>query len=1101
MSNDPRMTNKLPGLKIDTDSSTNVQQNPEISYLKSIDDSLKKLLKDAGVYSQSSAKDSMPRKDDFRDKSNKSSTYKNSSYSSSDGFVGQFLDSFEDSILEGFLGSNFKDDIGSIFDEFAKTVGVDLKDVPKEFGKELGNQAMSAFKGTNIGKKFTDGINNYTNNTLDYIKQSYQKGVNKYNEKQKSGQSARSVKDTFDGAKDKVFSKAKDFAKNPVGELKNAGEFLNSTINKTKGLFTSTASSSSAAVASSVGTSAVAGGAGAALSGLASAAASAAVAFAPVIAGMIALEIATEALAPAIEGASALFKSLKASGNRYEDERKKNLELASKRLEADVKSIIEAPFNILKEAATEVYKAWDENLRLIAGTQGYTKSDLQLLLSVYSQRLRDEGLTNVVSGVDITESLAKVLDSGLSGKAAEEFAYIATILNAAIPNQDFFGYADSYVAIASNAIKAGKNQTEALKYANEQLELFASDVLYSSRQLSGGFTTGLKNAQDLFDKSVQIAQASKTGKPSEIAGVLTAVSSVTGSIAPDLVSSMTDVIVKAATGGNSSDIVALRSLAGVNASNTEFLRQLANDPKKIFSTLFANLANLQNMSEDNYMEVAEGLSQIFGISMDAFSRIDFNYLANAISDMNVSAESLQENMKHLASGETTTSAEQLRMQQINKYLIDEGLSYVMDNEVARSIQEHMWDEQLAREIQESTYAVELQGAALTFLEGIRQTVDNIVGIFTGKWLTKKLLSIAKTSEEQIAQTKDIKKILELGKVGNGNNRSLLQLTTRNVDLQLIPEYIELLGGESSKSGLASRIYDDYMKRNYILGYGVDKLISNIISSSIPDSSVNKVSSKYSWNTVGKSTMKLLNTLSGHSVGNTFASIQSGKSVSNSDSAKARVQSQIDKMLEDSYINKFVEEDKSYEDWAKSAKNFGISDLSSALEDIGYSEESVKARFQSAEVSYAAKLESDRYKEEEEYWKTMTDYTVKIIEWSDYVKNVLDKIYVTSDTYLREWMKYFVEHEVYNKAFTTREQVKQIQAQEKAGTEDAIYALAEALSANSIDLLKDPTLQTNALLGQILLVVNAIMQQNNKLSTGGSLPDTLSALSMGLIQKT
>lgn len=1090
MADDPTIMNRLPGLnKDDKTSGTN---NPELSYLKSIDDSLKQLLKDAGSYSQSSAKDSMPRRDDFRKKSSKSSTYKNNSFSSSGGFVDDFLDSFEDSILEGFLGSSFKDSISSAFDELAKTVGVELEDVPKELGKELGKQAMSAFKGTNIGKQFTESVNNYKDNLFNSIKQGYQDGVNKYAE---SGESLGSVKDKFSGSKDKVFSKAKSFAEDPVSGLKDSGNFVKDTAGKAKGLFSSTASSSLGAAAGEL----TASGAGAALSGLAGAATATAAALGPVVAGLIVLELATEALGPAIEGTSALFKALKSSGNRYNDQRKKNLEAANKRLESDIESIVKAPFEILENAAQKVYDVWDANLRLINGTQGYTKSDLQSLLAAYSQRLRDEGLTNVVSGVDVTESLAKVLDSGLSGIAAEEFAYIATILNAAIPNQDFFGYVDSYVTLASDMIKSGKSQTEALQYANKQMELFASNVLYASRQLSGGFTTGLKNAQDLFDKSVQIAQASKAGNPSEIAGVLTAVSAVTGSIAPDLVSSMTDAIVKSATGGNSSDIVALRSLAGVNASNTEFLRQLAKDPKKIFSTLFANLANLQNMSKDNYMEVAEGLSQIFGISMDAFARIDFNHLANAISSMDVSSAALQENIKHLASGETTTSAEQLRMQQINKYLIDEGLAYVMDNEVARAIQQHMWDEQLARELQESTYAVELQGAALTFLEGIRQTVDNLVNLFTGRWLAKNLVNIAKTSDEMFAQTEDIKQILELGKVGNGNSKSLAQLTTRNKDLQLIPEYITLLGGQSSESKLMSAYYDYFMKQDFAT-YGYDRWKSNKIASMISDSAVNKVGSKYSWNTIGKSTIKLLNTLSGHSVGNTFASVTSGTSVNNSNSAKAKLQSQIDKMLEASYINKFIEDGKSYDDWAKSAKNFGVSDLSSALEDIGYSEESVKARFQSAEVQFAAQKETELAEKEVKYWDTMTNYTVKMIEWSEYTKNVLDKLYINSDTYLREWMKYFVDHEVYNRAFTTREQVKQIQAQEKAGTEDAIYALAEALSANSIDLLKDPTLQTNALLGQILLVVNSIMQQNNKLTTNSSLPDTLSALSMGLIKQ-
>ena len=75
---------------------------------------------------------------------------------------------------------------------------------------------------------------------------------------------------------------------------------------------------------------------------------------------------------------------------------------------------------------------------------------------------------------------------------------LATILNAAIPNQDFFGYADEYASIVANATAQGQSQAEALEYANEQLESFASNVLYSSRVLTNGVTTGLQDAENLF---------------------------------------------------------------------------------------------------------------------------------------------------------------------------------------------------------------------------------------------------------------------------------------------------------------------------------------------------------------------------------------------------------------------------------------------------------------------------------------------------------------------------------------------------------------------------------------------------------------------------
>ena len=96
----------------------------------------------------------------------------------------------------------------------------------------------------------------------------------------------------------------------------------------------------------------------------------------------------------------------------------------------------------------------------------------------------------------------------------------------------------------------------------------------------------------------------------------------------------------------------------------------------------------------------------------------------------------------------------------------------------------------------------------------------------------------------------------------------------------------------------------------------------------------------------------------------------------------------------------------------------------------------------------------------------------------------------------------MNHTVYNEAFgSAKNAVTEIRNQERDKSDSAVYALAEALNKNSVDLLKDPVLQTNAILAQILIVVNAIMQQNNQ--TGGvmSLPDTLQALSMGLMGGT
>ena len=125
------------------------------------------------------------------------------------------------------------------------------------------------------------------------------------------------------------------------------------------------------------------------------------------------------------------------------------------------------------------------------------------------------------------------------------------------------------------------------------------------------------------------------------------------------------------------------------------------------------------------MEVAEALSSTFGISLDSFARVDFAYLADAINSMNLNNESLEQNLQLLTDGQTTSTDAQLRMQKINEYMVDQGLAYVLDNEVARTIQEHMWEEQLAQQIMETQFAVDFTGGALQLFNGIGITIHKI----------------------------------------------------------------------------------------------------------------------------------------------------------------------------------------------------------------------------------------------------------------------------------------------------------------------------------------------------------------------------------------
>lgn len=1098
-------------------------------YLKSIDQTTKQILQKANGFSQSSARDQFGQKKGYF-----GDQYSQNAGSGKSGkkSYGSFSDGFEDAFWEGILGKDFKDQMSSVVQGFAKDFGVSVQDLPGELGNQLGKVGMNAFKSTKLGKKVTGKLDNAKQKIFESASNAFQQGADKYGGKSAAGDALKNLAGKFKG------QSAAQTASGTSSILGKAGNIVSSFFGSSQGAASAagageaaaTAAATMAEGAATAGTAAQAGAtamatmtssAAAATSGIASMAAAAGPAGIAIVAGMVAVELFSEALGPAIEGAKKFGKALKDSAKRDQASEDRRAELAKDRLKQDVETIITQPFKILEEAAQKIYDAWDANLRTINQTQGYTKSDLQDLMASYAERLRQEGLSKYVSGSDITTNLTKVLESGLSGKVAEEFAYLATKLNSAIPTEDFFQYSSTYASLAANAIKNGKSETEAISYATSELENFASNLLYSSRQLAGGFSTGLKNASSLFEEAVKITTAAKQGDAGQLSSVLTAVSAVTGAIAPDLASSMTDAIVKAATGGNSSQIVALRSLAGINAGNTEFLKALVNDPQQVFSTLFTNLAKMQNMSNDNFMEVAEGLSDVFGVSMDAFARVDFNYLAKAITNMNTSNASLNENISNLQSGQSTTNADILKNQQINQYMIENGLSLVMDNEAARAIQQHMWDEQIAQQIQETTYGVEIQGSALEFLAGIKNTIKNIMNILNPvRWLITTVSNVAQSTVEGNALKDDVAKVLALGKVGQGNAQSFYNLTTRGKELNLTPNLVQLLGGESSYytaqavgrtayaiGDLTSAILSPGAYLSQLATQGIASWFLSRKDSKNPNkygvggkSSSYGPSSNYQWGTVGKSQGY------GLKVKNTAMSVSSGSSTSsNEQSAEERnkqiLQSNFDRMM--NTIDSFVDQGKTYDEWAATARNFGISDYQKALNTLGYSEADLQGYFESKEGVKGGQEQARKAKKEETFWDKGLEYfdtfslnsdsqMQSMIDLTTAGNDLISKILAKNTEFKQAFDDYFVNHILYSKSYD-HAAVTKIQNDEKYKSSDAIYALADALTAATD--LTDPTLQTNAILSQILIVVQSIMQQNN---TSGrlTLPDAIAAMATG-----
>ena len=1182
----------------------NTNNNPADveAYLRKLSEQLERLIKMTANQSQSAAydQDTSTRYRNMYSElyTNGGSRKRGTMFHRSSRSVNGFSDAVEEGLLNALLGSDYKRRMGRAVADFADTFGLDLANIREQLGRELGKQVGQAFRNSGLGRSVFSGAERAADQMFNRAAERFQRGVGQYDARHgtsfssaaaewihrtrtnqnrvPSQQEARSffgggggrgpggggtsfgsnyagpryTAKTIYVTADVVNCSSANFGSSSgpsVDDISNALQMITDTNSETS--LVSVADSASAGLGEMM---TAADGAGAAVSGLMDAA----MAFAPeILIAVAAVSLISAALkfslGPAIEGTKKMLDALGKSGTRNIDSRRKQVELEKKRIEDDLSSIVRKPFEILEAAANNLYEAWDNNLRKINATQGYNKEDLQSLMAAFAQRLRDEGLSDVISTSDILTSLSTVLDSGLSGQAAEEFAYLAAKLNAAVPSQDFFGYASTYASIAANAVKSGMSQSKALEYANDQMYAFADSILYASRNLAGGFTTGLKNAQSLFEQSVQIAQASRTSNISQIGGVMTAVSAVVGAIAPDLASAMTDMIYKAATGGNASELVAFRSLANINASNTEFLRQLANDPQKVFAELFKNLANMQHMADGAWMEVAEGLSDVFGVSMDAFARVDFAYLARVISEMNSSGSALLENMDLLISGQTTTNEDQLKIAQINKYMIEEGLSYVLDNDAARAIQQHMWEEQIAQELMEAEYGVNLHGAALDFLQGLKDTATRIMNFLNPiGFLVGAIGNIISSSDEYDAQEADVRQLLELGKVGQGNATSLYQLVTRGESLNVTDALVNLLGGTSAyrqsrigrqlDSDIFGRLYawdaaggamsdeetlsaiqdmkvlemqrEAERQRLYALGksyFEVEQAIAEMTLDS--GTSSHRVSSKYRWGMISKAQAAKSNPVAKLAAIITGTDVQTARSEANT----KLIADKLGKLLDEDYIRGFASDSgKTYEDWVATASSFGISDIGSALQAVGKTEEDLKSIFSDFRTEAGSTEKRRREAKEEELWDatfahqpnvesligTSNELVTGTNELLTSTNELLTATNMTlslilkkeSDFY-QDWVNYFVQHTAYDKAYDY-DKVRQIQANERDQSDSAIYALAEALSKNTVDL-RDPAVQTNALLSQILLVVNAMLQQNNQ-SGATTLLGTLAGLALG-----
>ena len=1069
-----------------------------------------------------------------------------SSTSSSKGSFDDVFDGFEESLAD-HLGvpspDQMKNAVSKALDVYAGSLasimGVDENDLAKEFTKKLSSAAFKGFDAkhpkiaqqvkkvsdwysSGVEKAFTSISESIYQNidVPDSLKQKVNAAVafTEYDRQKGSEQDSPSPGDygQYSGS---ASSSISDMAKDAILEKTGVGAAMSAS---GEALLTAGAS-----FATTGDVAAVATAAKSVVGGLAKITPQLAVAGL----ALTAVDKLTEDLGEFVQGMGSAFEKMTSGADRWNESLQASLEAQEARMEADVETFVRKPFEILEDAANKVYDVWDAALQTITATQGYDKSGLQDLMSAYASRLREEDLSDVVGTTDVTSMLQQILNAGLSGAAAEEFAYQATVLNKAIPTEDFTSYASSYASLAASYMNLGYSQQEALEYANEQLQTFASNVLTASREVSGGFTTSLTGVSSMFEDIVKVAQTAGVSDTSGLSSALSIVQAIAGQVSPDVGNSLVSQIVEAAIGGNDSNLVALRSLAGTGASNTAFLKALSSNPNQVLANLFSGLNDMFDKSTDNYMEVAYSLAETFGVSADALARIDWEKLVEELRTNSSSTNALSQNMQLLESGETTTSAEAQRIAQINQYMIEEGLSYVLDNEAARAIQEHMWQQEIAEELQQSTYAVDFAGGALELFTNIAKLISSLVQTLTLGIIN--IGSIAQSAADYGNIMSDIKAMLEEGKVGQGNASVLNQLTTYDVSTlnkgTYAPNLMDLWGLDSKYYGTQAATYN--------------------ISSTLSGSNANSPSSMYSWTDAGKSSLSLFENYAGSK-----ANLEGVSSSSATSQISKQTSSGLTKWIDS--MQSYIQENKSFEDWYNSAKDYGFSDVGSTLEDMGYTVSDLQNAYIDEAANYATQQAVQNKALETQFWnsgirfwdvthpaeveawnvkfdQTMLDwkttfstemsnwsntyltttqallehFDLKYAEWSElysnsveetnkklqYANNAFDNSFVND--FLYEWKDYYIgNHTHYREATGYDKSIRTINA-EKRETGEAVLALAQSLTKNYQDLA-DPTVQTNVLLGQILIVLQSILTATQS-GKGLSLPTALSALGLNI----
>ncbi len=279
------------------------------------------------------------------------------------------------------------------------------------------------------------------------------------------------------------------------------------------------------------------------------------------------------------------------------------------------------------------------------------------------------------------------------------------------------------------------------------------------------------------------------------------------------------------------------------------------------------------------------------------------------------------------------------------------------------------------------------------------------------------------------------------------------------------------------------------------------------------------SNQYKWGTLGKSVADILQ---GGTGGGPIASRLSTSTPSGTSMAQTQAAGNLQKMF--ATIGASTESGMTYSDWVGTSRQFGIADFNAALEGAGYTQNQVQAMFQSSAMGQGIENKARREEQEETFWTTVQEHTQQLVDttaamlteltevtnatWLTQIHETnlelidltkigneqLVNIFMANDKFFKTWVDFNITQ--YQKAYDATKVANIKIGKEKAKSDDAVLALAEALTKNNVDLL-NPAVQTNVLLSEIVKILAMIAQQNN--GGGVTLSNSLIGLATGQTQ--